>query len=302
MNTRWRNLGLLLVLAVLWGPSFLFIKVAVHEIPPITLVIGRVGLAGFLLYTFLRLQGGKMPPFGKAWIPMCVMGILQSAFPFVLQAWGEQHVTSALASILNGFTPISTIVLAHFFTEDDRLSSPKVLGVLLGFVGLGFLVGPSLLEGQEATVLGILAIIVSTMSYAVALLYARRSIKGYAPIVLPTGQLLTAAFILIPIALIVESPFSIAPSWQAVGSLLGLSVFGTAVAFVLFYKFVESAPPSYISMVTYVVPVFGVCLGVFVLGEQLTWHTFVGFGLVLVGILFVNGIFRLNRRRPHYKS
>src|SRR5262245_25064943 len=141
----WRNFLWLLCLAALWGPSFIFIKVAVGEIPPLTLAAGRVGLAALLLYLILRLQGRNFPGFGSIWKHFAVMGFFSNALPFALFSWGEQYIDSALAAILNGTTPLFTILLAHFLIEDDRLTLPKFLGVSLGFGGLMLLIGPSLL-------------------------------------------------------------------------------------------------------------------------------------------------------------
>ncbi len=141
-----KNFLWLLLLASLWGPSFLFIKVAVGEIPPLTLVVGRVGVAGLLLYIALRMQGKNLPKFGPIWKRFAVVGFFSNALPFFLFSWGEQYIDSALAAILNGTTPLFTIVLAHFFIADDRMTRVKVTGTLLGFVGLVLLIFPSLLD------------------------------------------------------------------------------------------------------------------------------------------------------------
>lgn len=289
----WRNFLWLLLLAALWGPSFLFIKVSVAEIPPLTLVLGRVGLAAVLLYAVLRLQGRKLPKWGPVWKHVAIVALVHNAIPFVLFGWGEQYIDSALASILNGTTPLFTIVLAHFFVADDRLTPTKVVGTLLGFGGLALLIAPSLVGGIQATTWGLLAVTVASFFYGVALVYSRNHMRGLPPLVAPTAQMFMATVYILPLALIFDRPFSLpAPSWPAVASLLALAVLGTAVAFIVYYRLVEQADASYVSMVTYMIPVFGVILGIVVLAEKLHWTAYVGCTLILVGVMIVNGVFK----------
>lgn len=289
-----RNFLWLLFLAALWGPSFLFIKVAVADIPPLTLVVGRVGVAGVLLYLILRTQGRNLPAFGPVWLHLAFVALFQNAIPFVLFGWGEQYIDSALAAILNGTTPLFTLVLAHLFTTDDRLTPTKAVGTLIGFSGLALLIAPSLLGGVKATTWGLIAVALAAACYGVAIVYGRRNLRGLPPFVAPTTQLLLATLFLIPLALIIEQPFRLpVPSWAALGSLLALSVFGTGLAFVVYYRIMEHTSATYVSMVTYLVPVFGVILGVLILKEQLGWNAYLGCALILLGVMIVNGVFRV---------
>ncbi len=282
----------LLFLAALWGPSFLFIKVAVEDIPPLTMVVGRVGIATILLYILLRFQGRKLPKFGLTWKHFAVMAFFQHALPFTLFNWGEQYIDSALAAILNGTVPLFTIILAHIFTYDDRITPAKMLGVLVGFGGLILLILPSLVGGVQATTWGLIAITVASVSYGIAIVYSRLNLRGQPPLVAPTAQLGIATLFMLPLALIVEQPYTLAlPSFSAVSSLFALAVFGTALAFVVFYHIIERVSASYVSMVTYIVPVFGVVLGVLILDEQLQWNAYAGCALILAGVMVVNGIF-----------
>jgi drug/metabolite transporter (DMT)-like permease len=291
-----------MLLAALWGPSFLFIKVGVAEIRPLTFVLGRVGIAALVLYGILRWQGGRLPAWGPIWKHIAVVALLHNSLPFVLFSWGEQYIDSALASILNGTTPLFTIVLAHFLTEDDHLTPAKIGGVLLGLGGLAFLIGPTLLGGFQATTWGLLALVAASICYGIAIVYVRNHLRGLPPLVAPTMQMMLASLYLVPLVLWLDRPFSMTlPSLPALGSWLALSVFGTAIAFIVYYRLVETAAASFVSMVTYIVPVFGVLLGVLVLHEQLTWNTYVGFGLILVGVMVVNGVLkwrRVKRERP----
>lgn len=289
----------LIFLALLWGPSFLFIKVAVHDIPPFTLAAGRVVLAAGALFLVLRLQGRSLPKFGPVWKHFAVMGIASNALPFVLFCWGEQYIDSALAAILNGTTPIFTIILAHFFTTDDHLTPTKSIGVVLGFAGLIAMLGPALAGGLQATTWGLLAITVAAASYGVAVVYARQNLRGQPPLIGPTAQLIIASIVLVPISLIIEQPYRLPwPAWPAVGSLLTLALLGTALAFVIYYWILERASATFLSMVTYMVPIVGTTLGVMVLNERPGWNAYLGCVLIILGIMVVNGVFRvINPRR-----
>ena len=297
-----KNFLLLMLLAALWGPSFLFIKVGVAEIRPLTFVLGRVGIAALVLYGILRWQGGRLPAWGPIWKHVAVVALLHNSLPFVLFSWGEQYIDSALASILNGTTPLFTIVLAHFLTKDDQLTPAKVGGVVLGLGGLAFLIGPTLFGGFEATTWGLLALVAASICYGIAIVYVRNHLRGLPPLIAPTMQLILASLYLVPLVLWVDRPFSMTlPSLPALGSWLALGMLGTALAFIVYYRLIETADASYVSMVTYIVPVFGVLLGVLVLHEQLTWNMYLGFGLILLGVMAVNGVFKRRRvgsRRP----
>ncbi len=295
---RTRNFLLLMLLAALWSPSFLFIKVAVAEIPPVTVALGRVIVGALILWIILRLQGRHLPPPGPVWRHLLVLGLVQNAGPFVLFAWGEQFISSALASIVNGMTPIFTIILAHFFLASDRLTRAKVVGVGLGFGGLLLIIAPSLTAGIEATTFGLLAIVLATLLYGIAGVYSARYTRGLPPLVAPAGQLLMATLWLLPLSLVTERPWALAaPSWEAWASLLALGALGTGIAFAVYYRLLQTAEPSFISMVTYVIPIFGVLLGILVLGEQLTWNAMTGFGLILAGVVVVNGRWRTRATR-----
>ncbi|HSH04614.1 MAG TPA: EamA family transporter [Anaerolineae bacterium] len=292
---KWRNFGWLLLLAALWGPSFLFIKVAVHEIPPFTLVWGRVGLAAVVLYGVMRWQGSTLPAWGKVWQHLTVAALFHNAIPFVLFSWGEQYIDSALAAILNGTTPVFTILLAHWFVADDRLTLAKVGGAVLGFAGILVLMLPSLQSGVQATTLGLLAVTVAAACYGVAIVYARMHLRGVPPLVASTAQLLVASVVMAPLSLGLERPWQLGvPSGAAIGALLSLTFFGTVLAYLIYYHLVTTADASYLSMVTYIIPIFGVVLGVSFLGETLNLATYVGGGFIFLGMMSINGLFQLN--------
>jgi drug/metabolite transporter (DMT)-like permease len=283
----------LLVLAWLWGPAFLFTKVAVQEVPPLTLVAARLILAALLLYVVLKFQGHSLPKFGAIWKHFGVVGLLYNALPYTLLSWGQQYIDSAPAAILIGTTPIFTMILAHLFSANDHLTLTKVGGVLLGFTGLAVLLAPEMAGGVQATMLGLLAALGAAASYGGAVVYAQQKLRGLPPLVGPTAQLTAAAIILLPLSLLVEQPYNLPlPSWPALGSLLLLAVVSTALAFVIYYRAMEVTSATVLSMTTYIIPVVATVLGVVVLSERLDWHVYLGCVFIIAGVMVVNGVFR----------
>ncbi len=296
-----KNFLWLLLLAAMWGPSFLFIKVAVRDVPPFTLACTRVGVAAIILYIILRLSKRRMPAFGPIWKHFAFIGLVSSAVPFTLFSWGEIYIDSALASILNGTTPLFTIVIAHMFTKDDRLSSAKIIGSIIGFGGLVLLVAPSFWGGVKATTWGLLAVTGAAFCYGISVVYTRLYLLGLPKLVAPTAQLGVAAVYLLPLSLIFEQPFSLPmPSPESLGSMLALAILGSVLAYIVYYDLIERVSASYISMVTYLVPIFGVILGIVVLDERLTWNAYIGCAFILLGVMVVNGL--LTFKIPFTKS
>ena len=283
----------LLVLAWLWGPAFLFTKVAVQDVPPLTLVAARLTLAAMLLYLILKFQGHSLPKFGAIWKHFGVVGLLYNALPYVLLSWGQQYIDSAPAAILIGTTPIFTMILAHLFTPNDHFTLTKGGGVLLGFAGLAILLAPELAGGVQATMWGLLAALGAAASYGGAVVYTQQKLRGLPPLVGPTAQLTTAAIIMLPLSLLVEQPYNLPlPSWPALGSLLLLAVVSTALAFVVYYRAMETISATVLSMTTYIIPIVATILGVVVLSERLDWHVYLGCVFIIAGVMVVNGVFR----------
>lgn len=296
MNSK--NIFLMVLLAALWGPSFVFIKVAVESISPFTLVLGRVGLAALLLYGVLRWQNGRLPRSWQTWKHLTVVALCHNAIPFILFAWGEQYVASNIASILNGTIPLFTILLAHFVIHDDRLTLAKIVGVLIGFVGIVVLLLPTFSSQIVAPVWGVLGITLACFLYAVAIVYSRNHLRGLPPLVAPTGQMIVASLALLPFVLLVDRPWTaVWPSWPSLLSVVGLAVLGTALAFMVYYRLLEQASATHVSMVTYIMPLFGIILGAIFLDESLTVEMALGTGLILIGVFIVNGFFDALRQR-----
>ena len=271
----------------------MFIKVAVHEIPPLTMAAARVTIAALILLVVLRLRKRALPKGRHMWLKFTIAGLFGNAMPFVLFNWGELYIDSALAAILNGTTPLFTLVIAHFFTDDDRLSTRKIIGAIIGFGGLLVLVAPSLFGGVEATTLGLLAVLLAAFCYGVNIVFTRTYLRGLPGLVAPAAQLSMASVLLIPVALLVDQPYQLAfPSLPAVSSLFALAIIGTGLAFIVYYRLLETTPASSMAMVTYLIPVFGIFLGVVVLNETLSWNAYVGCSLILIGVMVVNKIIR----------
>lgn len=295
---RLKVLAWLTVLAMLWGPAFLFMKVAVLEIPPLTIATTRVGLGAALLYLILKFQGQSLPRFGSIWQHFAVMGITANALPFALLSWGQQYIDSALNAILMGTMPLFTMLLAHFFAKDDTLSLNKAAGMLVGFGGLVVLFMPALVAGIHATLWGGAAALAAAVSYSIAFVYARQRLRGMPPLVGPTAQMMMAAVCLLPLSFLVDRPMALpAPAWPTLGALLLLTVWSTVLAFVVYYRAMEQVSASTLSVVTYLNPIVATILGVVVLHEDLGWHTYLGYALIIVGALIINGSLRVRLKR-----
>jgi drug/metabolite transporter (DMT)-like permease len=284
---RYLDFVLLLALGAAWGASYLFIKVGIGEIPPFTFVALRLLLGAIIMLVLLRVLGHPVPRTWRQWRGFAVMGFLSGAVPWSLISWGEQYISSGLAALLQATMPIFTVIMAHFAVRDESMTPTKVLGVVVGFVGVGVLMLPELRQGVQASLLGQLAIVGSSASYAAGAIYARRELRGQSPLVSTMGQLATGAIMMVPISLLVDRPFDLAPSWPALGSLLALTVLGTVVAYVIYYALIERTSATFVSTVTYIIPVNGLLLGALVLGEPLDMVLWVSLGLILLGVLLV---------------
>ena len=282
-----RNFVILILLSLIWGASFLFIKVAVATIPPFSVAFGRTALAAMLLYLVLRSRGLRMPGWGPVWGTFLLMGLFNGAVPYTLITWAEIHIDSGLAAIVNALMPLFTVLLAHLFTGDERLNWMKVVGIFLGFLGVVALIGPAALKGLGKHVLAQLAVMAAALCYAVAIIYGRR-LREITPLVSATGQLFCAAFLTLPMILIFDAPWALSPSFISVAALTCLSLLGTALAYLLYYYLLQRIGSTNLSLVTYLLPITGVFWGALLLGERLHWSAFLALGLILAGIAGVN--------------
>jgi drug/metabolite transporter (DMT)-like permease len=279
----------LAILGLIWGTSFLFIKICVGSIPLFTFVAGRMLMGGCILYCVLLLQGDKMPPLGRAWTAFAFIGFFNALVPYGLIAWGEQYISSGLAAILNATTPIFTVILAHYLISDERLTASRITGILLGFAGVVVIVWPELGRGTSFDLWGQLAVVGGSLSYAVAIVYARNHLKGMPAIKTSIGMLASGFVMTVPLILLLEDPLEMQPTPQAWLSWVALGVFGTAVAYLLYYWLVRHAGATYTSLVTFLLPPMGVFWGAVILGERIVWVQAVGALVILFSIMLVNG-------------
>ncbi len=266
--TEW---ALLLLLALLWGGSFFFGKVALAVFPALTLVALRTGLAALALIAFLAARGIALPLSPALWRRFLVMGLLNNALPFALINWGQTQIDSGLAAILNATTPLFTVLLAHLVTADERLTRNRVAGVVLGFAGVVVMIGPAALRGLGLAGLGKLAVVGAAASYACAGLYGRR-LAGLPPVAAACFMLVASSLVMLPVALLVDGPAGLArglaagtPIWAAVA---GLALLSTALAYIVYFRILATAGATNLLLVTFLIPVSALLLGGLVLGER----------------------------------
>ena len=289
-----RNWGLLLFLSLLWGSSFFFYKLLGAVLPPVTVVFGRLGIAAVAMNLWLLTRGQRLPRSPRLWARFTLLGLLNTAIPFVLVAWGETRITSGLASILNATMPIFTVVVAHFGTHDDKMSPGKIAGIALGIVGVCVLVGRDALAGN-GEVLGELAMVTASCTYAFAVVYSRR-FRALPPLLVATGQVTAAALVLLPLSLLLDRPWTLPfPGWNVWAPLLAIALVNTALAYVLYFRMLATVGATYMSLVTFLNPVIALLLGTAVLGERITPQALAGMAIIALGLAAINGR-RLNRR------
>jgi drug/metabolite transporter (DMT)-like permease len=290
-----KNWGLLMLLALLWGSSFFFYKILVAALPPVTVVLGRVGIAAIAMNLWLLAQGTRIPLGGGRWKRFLLLGFLNNVIPFILIAWGETRITSGLASILNATTPIFMVAVAHWGTDDEKLTAGKIAGIVLGIVGVAVLVGPAAFQGASA-IWGELAVIGASCAYGFGGVYSRR-FKDLPPLVAATGQITGGAVILLPLSLLFDRPWTLAmPGTGAWASLLVIALVNTALAYFVYFRMLATAGVAYISLVTLLIPVIALFLGAAFLGEAITLRALAGMAIIALGLATIDG--RLLRRRP----
>lgn len=286
---------LILTLTMMWSPSFLFIKLALQDLPPLTIVSLRVTLAALILGVVLLVLRRGFPKDLKFWMRTTIMALLSSALPFSLFCYAEQSIDSALAAILNGTTPMFTAVLAQLFITSDKMNAQKAIGIALSGAGVLLLFAPKLIEGMSGTSLGMMAAILAAFCYSLSHVYGKLFTVGQKPFVAPAAQFMVNAVMMWPFAFWYEDVLNLPlPSLSAVGGICGLAVFGTVLAYIIYYKLLDHSGPTAISMVACFFPVAGMLLGFLFLGESFTLGGLAAAGLILLGMLTVNGVINLN--------
>ena len=284
-----RDWSLLVLLSIIWGGSFLFARIAVLEISPLTLVFFRVFLAAIALNIYIVARRVPATTSRSIWWSFAMMGILNNIIPFSLIFYGQQEIGAGLAAIINAMTPIWTIMIAHQFTSDEKMTRVKVVGVLLGFAGVAVLIGPNIFSGLSNAGLAQIAVLGATISYALSGVFGRR-FANINPVITARGQLTTSSLLMLPVAAYADQFWTLSlPSQSALWSVIALAIICTAFAYVLFFSILASAGAVNNALVTFLVPVSAVMMGIAVLGETLTQQHIIGTGLILIALLVIDG-------------
>lgn len=283
--------AMLIALSVLWGGSFFFNGVAVRELPPFTIVVCRVALAAVTLLLVMRIMGLKMPSDRAVWLAFFAMGLLNNVVPFSLIVWGQSHVASGVASILNATTPLFTVLVAHGFTRDEKLTPARVFGIVMGLLGVAVLIGLDALRTLGVDALAQLAVLAAAVSYAFAGVFGRRfRTLGVTPIATATGQVTASSVLLLPVALLVDQPWTLPmPSFSALAALVGIAVLSTALAYILYFRILATAGATNLLLVTFLIPISAIVLGVLVLGETLLAKHLAGMVCIGIGLAAIDG-------------
>ncbi len=280
---------LLVLLALIWGGSFYFARVAVLEIPPFTLVLSRVLLAAIALNLILQWKTTGLTHTRSLWFQFAMMGLLNNVIPHSLLFYGQQELGAGLASIINAMTPFWSLLIAHAFTQDERLSPSKIFGVIAGITGVSIMIGGAVFEGQSVAVLAIIAVVGTTLSYGIASVYGK-AFANVPPLETARGQLTMSTIMILPVALLIDQPWQLPmPSTLAIGSVVLLALVCTAYAYILYFRILASAGAVNISLVTLLVPASAILLGSIFLNEILLPRHIIGLAFILIGLAAVDG-------------
>jgi len=284
-----RSAILLMGLALIWGSSFFFAAIALQEVPPITLTLFRVILAIPLLALIIWFRGERLPRETKVWGSYLVMGTLNNAIPFSLIFWGQTQITSGLSSILNGATGVTGVIVAGIMLKDERLSPHKVIGVIIGFFGVIVTLGIDTLQSFNILSLGQFAILLAGLSYSFAGVWAKLRLAGQSAEMNAFGMLTCSCILMFPITLWVDGIPNLDLMTNTWVALITLAVFCTSVAYLLYFKILKRAGSGNLMLVTLLIPPVAVTLGVFVLGESIRATSLIGFALIALGLVVVDG-------------
>jgi drug/metabolite transporter (DMT)-like permease len=289
MNAR--EWAMLLLLSLLWGCSFFLVAVALTELPPITIVWLRVSLAAVALNLIAFAVGVRMPTDRRSLAAFAQMALLNNVIPFLLLVWGQTQVASGVASIINATTPIFTTLIAHVTTTDEKMTTNRVIGVIIGFVGIVAMIGTSALNAMSGHLLGEIAILCAAVFYACSSIFGRRfSPLGIAPLASAAGMTTASAMILLPMFLVVDQPWTLPfPSTSVVLAVLSSALFATTFAYLLFFRILATAGATNLMLVTFLQPVTAIILGVSILGERLEPRHLVGMALIAFGLSAIDG-------------
>jgi len=274
---------LLLLLATIWSLSFGAIKVAVETIPPITLAFSRMALAAVILTLMMRLWGGRFPAWGREWIGLFAVALVGNGLPFFLIGWGEVKIDSSLAAILMAVMPLTTALIAHVFTQTEKLNGIKLVGIALGFSGVAVLVGPDALAGLGDDVIRQMAVAGGAVCYGIASVITR-SLPPAKPVDRSAVVLVLASLQMVPVMIWLDQPWTLSPSTESIWAVVFLGLFPTGLAAILYFKLIAVRGATFITYNNYLIPMLGVLWGFLFLGEIIEPRALAALGLVLAGI------------------
>lgn len=287
-----RAWGDLALLATIWGASFLAIKLALGEVPVLTLVAHRVFWAALILWAYVLWRGFALPKGWRIWGALLGMGLLNNAIPFTLMAWGQQFIETGLTSIFNAATAVFGVLVAAAVFADERLTWRRGLGVALAFAGVSVAIGLDALRGFDIRSLAQVAVLGGALSYALAAAWGRKTLSGLRPEVAAAGMLTASSLMMLPLALAIDGMPRVPQMPVTYAAIAYFAAFGTALAYLLYYRILSTAGSGNAMIVTLLIPPVAIVLGWLVLGERLSAGAFTGFGLLAVGLIL------LNRRAP----
>jgi drug/metabolite transporter (DMT)-like permease len=280
--------GLLIILSLFWGGSFFFVEIALRDFQPFTLVFLRISIAALILVGVVYLRGQGLPASLKTWMGYLLMGLINNAIPFSLIVWGQTRIESGVASILNATAPIFTVLLAHFLTSDERLTIPKIMGVVVGFIGVYLMMMPELNRGFSWRGLGQVAVLGAAISYSFAGIFGKR-FKHIPAAVNSAGMLLCSSIIMLPLAIIIDTPWPVRPSFEALSALIGIAVISTAAAYLLYFHLLAVVGATNVLLVTFLIPISALLLGIGLLGELIKIFEYAGMGCIFLGLIIIDG-------------
>ena len=282
---------LLVLLSVVWGGSFFFNGIALREFPTLSIVTARVGLAALALLFLMKMLGQGIQLNRQILKVFFGMSFLNNVVPFSLIVWGQQHIASGVASVLNATTPLFNMLVTHWFTTDEKINPRRLLGVLTGMGGVGLMMGLDSMESSGFLLLGQSAILLAAFSYGLAGVYGKRFAQlEIPPLATATGQLCASSMILIPLTLWIDHPWTFSmPSIEGMGSLLGIALLSTALAYVIYFRLLKTAGATNLLLVTLLIPVSAIILGEFLLDESLEPQHLSGMAVISLGLLIMDG-------------
>lgn len=283
---------LLILLSIFWGLSFFFNEIAIRGFSPLTVVALRLIISAVTIHFILYFSNLSFPKGIKIWSYFAVMGFFNNIIPFFLIAWGQLHISSSLAAIIVAIVPIFTVVLAHLVTQDEKIKFSSAIGILLGFLGVVVMIGIDALKGLTDDLLGQLAVLLASFSYACASVYGRKFGKlKVSSLVTATGQLTVSSLILLPFSLLIDRPWE---NFKLISLDVWLSIFGLALicsvmAYYIYFKILAKAGPTNISLVAFLIPISSIVLGINLLDEVLETKHILGMFMIAVGLFAIDG-------------